>query len=285
MRPREFIPGEDDIIYHYCGAESFHAICSNRSLRFGDLHAMNDYMERHWGYDVWEEAASGLLDSVGKPFLDEIDLVFHTSGFQGLLLASCFSKDGDVLSQWRAYADDGAGYAIGFSARDLHQLPVSLLEVLYDRQEQVREMTALIRTLHEVEESEDVKRGEDFVQACYLIGTDMAAYKNPGFSEEKELRLVHLLDIEPTDHAAKFVDGGGTAFGEEVDGIPVQFRLIGGIPSPYLDIDFSNGGTCNPIREVVLGPKNHAIPAGIALYLETIGLHGVQLAKSEASYQ
>ena len=28
---------------------------------------------------------------------------------------SCFSADGDVLSQWRAYADDGHGFAIGFA--------------------------------------------------------------------------------------------------------------------------------------------------------------------------
>ncbi|WP_416152053.1 DUF2971 domain-containing protein [Pseudomonas sp. Bout1] len=32
-------------------------------------------------------------------------------------LATCFSKAGDVLSQWRAYADDGQGYAIGFDSK------------------------------------------------------------------------------------------------------------------------------------------------------------------------
>ncbi len=221
---------------------------------------MNDYMERHWGYGIWEEAASGLLGSVERPFLDEVDKVFHSTGFLGLLLASCFSKDGDLLSQWRAYADDGAGYAIGFSEKELGQLPVSLLEVFYDRSKQVREMTALIRALHEVEQSEPIKYGSDFVQACYLIGTDMAAYKNPGFREEQEVRLVHLLNIVPTEHGARFEDAGGTAFGEEVEGQEVQFRLIGGNPSPFIDLDFSNGGGCNPIKRVLLGPKNRSLP-------------------------
>lgn len=119
MRPRQYFPADDELIYHYCGADTFHAICLNKKLRFSDLHSMNDYMERHWGYDIWEEAASGLLDSIGVSFLDEIDRVFHNSGFQGLLLGSCFSKNGDVLSQWRAYADDGAGYSIGFAPRTL----------------------------------------------------------------------------------------------------------------------------------------------------------------------
>lgn len=246
---------------------------------------MNDYMERHWGYNVWEEAASGLLKSIGKPFLDKIDDIFHSSGFQGLLLASCFSKNGDVLSQWRAYADDGAGYAIGFSAKELSELPVSLLEVIYDREKQVKEMTALVQALYDVERSEKEKFGSDFAQACYVIGADMAAYKNPAFAEEQEVRLVHLLDIVPTEQAAKFVDAGGTMFGMEVEGKEVQFRMVEGIPSPFIDLDFSNRGGHNPIKRIVLGPKNHAIEAGITLYLETIGINNVDIVRSEASYQ
>jgi hypothetical protein len=246
---------------------------------------MNDYMERHWGYDVWEEAASGLLEIIGKSFLDEMDFIFHSCGFQGLLLASCFSKSGDVLSQWRAYADDGTGYAIGFSAKELAQLPASLLEVLYNRDEQVKEMTALVNALYQSQQPETGKFDSGFIQACYIIGSDMAVYKNPAFAEEQEIRLVHLLDIVPTDHAGKFVDGGGMMFGKEVEGEQVQFRMIGGIPSPFIDLDFTNGGSHNPIRRVVLGPKNQAIDAGISLYLETIGISNVEIARSQASYQ
>ncbi len=285
MRPRHYVPDDGDLIYHYCGADTLHAICSNKKLRFSDLHSMNDYMERHWGYDVWEEAASGLIDSVGKPFLDEMDSVFHTSGFQTLLLASCFSKNGDVLSQWRAYADDGAGYAIGFCATELAQLPVSLLEVLYNREKQVEEMVTLIRALFEVEQSEPKKFGKDFTQACYLIGTDMAAYKNPAFSEEEEIRLVHLLEIAPTGNAAKFVDAGGTMFGKKFKGEQVQFRMVKGIPCPFIELDFSNRNRRNPIKRIVLGPKNQALIPGIMLYLETIGIPNVTIVRSTASYQ
>ena len=285
MRPRQYTPEDEDLLYHYCSGDTFNAICSGKKLRFSDLHSMNDYMECHWGYEVWEEAASGLLESIGKPFLDKIDLIFHSYGFQGLLLASCFSKSGDVLSQWRAYADDGAGFAIGFSAKELAELPVSLMEVLYNQEEQVKEVTALVNALYQAEQSETEKFGSGFIQACYVIGSDMAAYKNPAFSEEQEIRLVHLLDIVPTEHAAKFVDGGGTMFGKEVEGEQVHFRMVGGIPSPFIDLDFSNKGSHNPIRRVVLGPKNHAIKEGISLYLETIGIPNVEIARSQASYR
>lgn len=35
---------------------------------------------------------------------------------------SCFSSSGDILSQWRAYADDGAGFSIGFKRAELERL-------------------------------------------------------------------------------------------------------------------------------------------------------------------
>lgn len=34
----------------------------------------------------------------------------------------CFSKEGDILSQWRAYANDGRGISIGFNLKKLEQL-------------------------------------------------------------------------------------------------------------------------------------------------------------------
>src|SRR5687768_12796503 len=133
---RVYKPADDAILYHYCDAAAFQAICTSRNMRFSDLFSLNDWLEIHWGYSIWEAAATQLLDKVGRPFLDEIDKIIHTSGMCGLPVASCYSLDGDVLSQWRAYADDGRGYAIGFKAKDLLKLPVRPLKVLYNRDEQ-----------------------------------------------------------------------------------------------------------------------------------------------------
>lgn len=54
---------------------------------------------------------------------------------------------------------------------------------------------------------------------------------------------------------------------------------------PLFDIDFTNGGAINPIKEVVLGPKNDAIPMGISVFLETLGVGNVRIRKSKASYR
>lgn len=278
---REFIPNEDQIIYHYCDAFAFHSICTNRKLWFNDLFSMNDYMELHWGYSIWEQAASTRLEKYGSEFLDEIDEVIHFSGIQGLLLANCFSTEKDVLSQWRAYANDGKGYVIGFNAKDLLDLPIRALEVLYNKEQQILEATAGIDVLYLMKQDNI----PDYKAMCGVFGYDLAAFKNPAFLEEKEIRLIHLLDLKQSNGSLKLVDEGGQYFGEERKGEQVKFRIKQEIPTPYIELDFTNDGKINPIKEVVIGPKNDVLPSAISIFLETIGVENVEIEKSKASYR
>ena len=172
---REYKPKENDLIYHYCDSNAFFAICTNRKLWMNDLHSMNDFMELHWGYSIWEQSANTRIEKYGKEFLDEIDEVIHFSGFQSLLLANCFSTDKDVLSQWRAYADDGKGYVIGFNAKELLGLPIRALQVLYDKEQQIKEATATIDALYQLKQEDS----NEFKTFCNVFGYDLSAFKNP----------------------------------------------------------------------------------------------------------
>jgi hypothetical protein len=283
--PRVYKPAAEEILYHYCDASAFHAICTNKKMRFSDLFTMNDFMEMHWGYQIWEQAATELLDEVGRDFLDEIDKLIHSSGFCGLPTASCFSLDGDVLSQWRAYADDGRGYVIGFSAKDLLELPVRPLRVLYNEEMQVKELKNIVKALHEVEQSEETKFGNDFNTTCYTLAFDLAAYKNPAFAEEQEVRLIHLLDFERSNDSLSLKDIGGQAFGKACAGSPVSFRMRDNIPVAFIELDFTDDERINPIKEVIIGPKNNVLPTAISIFLETIEIGSVRVKKSKASYR
>lgn len=278
---REFKPTKNEIIYHYCDANAFHSICTNRKLWFNDLFSMNDSLEIHWGYSIWEEVASLKMKEYGKDFLDEIDEILHFSGFQGLLLANCFSTNRDVLSQWRAYANDGKGYVIGFDAKELLNLPVKALEVSYDKEQQIKEASAVIDTLYLIKQ-DDL---EEFKTYCYLFGHDLSSFKNPAFLEEKEIRLIHLLDFKRSNKSLKLVDEGGRYFGEERKGEEVKFRIKENIPTPYIELNFSNNGKTNPIKEVIIGPKNSVKETAISIFLETIGIENVIIGKSKASYR
>lgn len=278
---REYKPKENDLIYHYCDSNAFFAICTNRKLWMNDLHSMNDFMELHWGYSIWEQSANTRIEKYGKEFLDEIDEVIHFSGFQGLLLANCFSTDKDVLSQWKAYADDGKGYVIGFNAKELLQLPIRALQVLYDKERQIKEATATIDALYQLKQEDS----NEFKTFCNVFGYDLSAFKNPAFIEEKEIRLIHLLDFKKSNDFMKLVDKGGIYFGEDRKGEEIKFRIKQDIPTPYIELDFSNNNKINPIKEVVIGPKNEVMKTAIRIFLETIGIEKVEINKSNASYR
>lgn len=278
---REYKPKENDLIYHYCDSNAFFAICTNRKLWMNDLHSMNDFMELHWGYSIWEQSANTRIEKYGKEFLDEIDEVIHFSGFQGLLLANCFSTDKDVLSQWRAYADDGKGYVIGFNAKELLGLPIRALQVLYDKEQQIKEATATIDALYQLKQEDS----NEFKTFCNVFGYDLSAFKNPAFIEEKEIRLIHLLDFKKSNDFMKLVDKGGIYFGEDRKGEEIKFKIKQDIPTPYIELDFSNNNKINPIKEVVIGPKNEVMKTAIRIFLETIGIEKVEINKSNASYR
>lgn len=282
---REYKPVGNELIYHYCDASTFHSICTHKTIRLSDLFSMNDFLEIHWGYSIWEKAATIALSEVGKEFLDKIDEIIHFSGVKGLLLASCFSQNGDVLSQWRAYADDGKGYSIGFSANNLIQLPVRPLKVLYDEKQQISETLTLIRAIYQVEKEMGYTFENKFVQACLGLSFDLAAFKNPAFFEEQEVRLVHLLNFEESNNFLKLVDGDGFSFNQEYKGQQVKFRMSQNIPIPFIDIDFSNNGNVNPVHSIIIGPKNDVRTTTISVFLETIGIGNVIVQKSKASYR
>jgi hypothetical protein len=282
---REYKPKSEDLIYHYCDANTFYSICTNKKIWFNDLFSTNDYLEMHWGYSIWEKAATRLLQEVGKDFLDKTDEIIHSAGFKGLLIASCFSLNGDVLSQWRAYTNNGNGYAIGFLAEDLIKLPVRPLKVLYEEEKQIKESANAIKTLYKIFKSTSEDEKNSFNELAFLFGYDLSAFKNPAFSEEQEIRLIHLLDFEPSNGFLKLFDAGGTYFGMEKEGEEIKYRIKQNIPTPYIELDFTNKGLINPIKEVIIGPKNDVLPSAISIFLETLQIPKVKIKKSKASYR
>ncbi|MGE6390297.1 DUF2971 domain-containing protein [Psychrobacter pacificensis] len=284
---RTYEPKQTDLIYHYCSADTFNAICTNKTIRLCDIFSMNDSMEMHWGYSIWIKVANELISEFGHEFIDSIDKIINISGTKCLVLASCFSLEGDVLSQWRAYAEDATGYCLGFSAENLLQLDVRALRVEYNEEKQVKELKSIIKSLYEIEQELDLndKYGEDFTNACIRIAYDLAAYKNPAFQEEQEIRLVHLLNFQESNNSLKLIDSGGTYFSRKKGPNKVKFLMSQNMPKTYIDIDFSNTNQVNPIKKVIIGPKNGVLKTAISIYLETLGIGSVQVEKSSASYR
>lgn len=292
---RLFHPSDRDVLYHYCSSSSFHAILESGKIRLSDINMLNDNAEMHWGYSVFEQAAGNLikiaetrenLKGLDKNFFDKVDAII--APLQGRLhpFVACFSHEPDLLGQWRSYADDARGYSIGFDAKALAHMPVSLLAVEYDREKQVQEMMDALGATFMENEDDGRSFGKKFFESCVLIGTYMLAFKNPIFREEKEVRSLHVVDVEATQTVMKLKDSGGVLGGkEEVAGEEIKFRIQDNALVAYLDISFRRGFESSAIRNITIGAKNQNWPANIYYFSGSLGYENIKVRKSISTYR
>ncbi|WP_369468624.1 DUF2971 domain-containing protein, partial [Enterococcus faecalis] len=93
------------------------------TLWLSDVFNQNDPSELRHGVKhaikLLREACCAELPEIGM-FCDQIEAVLTANIEQSIhLLICCFSTNWDDLGQWRAYADNGKGFAIGFDAEML----------------------------------------------------------------------------------------------------------------------------------------------------------------------
>ena len=127
----------DKILYHYCNTQKMYGIMSGRQLRMSDITKSNDYNEVYMFFpgiiDAMRDAYyknpfpfefDGKTNEIGMSMLfqlayDYFRIEFDKGGVTNFVI--CFCEEGDKLSQWRGYADNGRGVSIGFSEQELRQ--------------------------------------------------------------------------------------------------------------------------------------------------------------------
>ncbi len=216
----------DNALYHYTSAEALMGIIKSRSIWASNISYLNDEQEYFY--------ATNLI----KPFLDQIErnssnsflLDFLTKlmirDHCGPVFVASFSKDPDLLSQWRAYCKDG-GFSIGFKRDDLNRIAVEsgfeIVKCIYDVKDQEKLIQHFINSLTEdismlaepVTARNDALKfyaGKVNLQLKKLINI----IKHPAFKEERECRLVRL-----------FV---------EANNAHQHFRAYNGLLIPYYEI-------------------------------------------------
>ncbi len=248
---------------------------------------MNDFGEVHWAYDRFIEAANLVLGKVGRNFLDGVDQRVSTSQLRLLPMLCAFSTDGDVLSQWRAYADNGAGVAIGFNSKKIASLSVRIASIEYSNERQIDHFRTWLLAAHEVHQDlPEPERDKFLIEVCSQLALDLAFYKNPAFSEEKEVRIMRAITVISDDKGRwRLVDAGGS--GEKVSRkkLPVAFRASpsGGVVS-YVEMPLDGLGT-DAIAEVIVGPRSQNNGREISMALNSAGYTAVNVRHSTATYR
>lgn len=280
-------------LYHYCSTETFVSIVSSRSVRLSSLTMSNDSKEGELikEYLIQVAQGAGLAPNVLRNF--ERALEFTYEMFEGL--GFCLSEEGDLLSQWRGYADDGRGIAIGFNAEYFEKLgdvrknredaSFTLKQLLYDASkhaqlaaegfEKLRPLLergafrtpvgSLLAPLSE-EEKEEISKAT--TSAYFVVlGTmlQMFEIKHLAFAEELEWRLVSFSTKKPDNPQNKFHSRGD--------------KIV-----PYLEVALEDLGV-PIISAVVLGPRHTTPPHVVKQMLHSAGFGEPVITRSAATYR
>lgn len=270
------------IIYHYCNEFVFDSIIQQQKIWLSDIFKMNDSSELSWARELFVKVLKENKELFKQEFRWYVINVVFSVDDSALPLIGCFSENGDLLSQWRAYADDASGLSIGFFAPLIYKgLGVNINKVIYDERIQYVEILENLKSLHEywLKDGENYENIDPFAKGFAI---DLNYYKNPGFFEEREIRIVRLVVKDSgTD---SYIDVGGNSEIKEIVPLEVKKRLRKNDEIFYLELPLDIPGY-QPIKEVILGPKCRLKPEVVMNRLNEAGIEGVEVKLSSITYR
>jgi len=254
-------------IFHYTTAEGLNGITEKQRLWASNVRFLNDLSEPKYAASVLKQSIETVKNKNKAARLTETKQLlgnFWNMAEQRVMqdpeaYVFCFCENGDLLSQWRGYAQRGRGYALGFNTTNLlNMLRPSegqyLVSVMYNPQQQLSEAESAIEritnVLGELETSVGSisnKYGEDARRIRHRVSTALLAevirlqahFKNTAFDEEREWRLVQF--VHPKVNTPK-----------------IHFRESQGGIVPYLEMalcgDRTESESLLPIDSLVFGP-------------------------------
>ncbi|MDA5627041.1 DUF2971 domain-containing protein [Agrobacterium sp. ST15.16.055] len=280
--------GKPLTLYHYCSLSTFESIIRTKSIWLSSLSSSNDTQEGRWTDSLLRKVC---LEYGYTSFeIERLSELFKTSLDFWDVLGLCLTPDDDMLSQWRGYADDGFGFAIGFNDDSLASCAAAntlkLQQVAYSEAEQLEIFRT--RFFPEKEAIRDViskipvatstgwQGAQDQFRAVIsspaaVVGAFMLALidlsyrmKNPAFREENETRLTRAV---PQNYAE------------------CEFHTSGKKLVPHYAIHFSSTTPSMSIDRIVLGPRNPT-PLDVAkAFLSKYGFTTTDVSRSSASYR
>lgn len=293
-------PKEKPVIgYHYCSLESFLSILQTKSLFMSDPLKMNDCQELTWfirllqEYDIKEEYLSVLNNRAGDSFTYSSLLKCLENQGQNNIFIACFSTEKDLLSQWRAYANDGQGVAIGFDLDKL-SLPDN---ICYSKVTYLQKNDALSDYISNMVESEsDLEIGADQASVItryratdpiktliYEFIPSLAKHKNYAFHEESEIRLIYSHDTPFED-----ILSDHHAFYEPYN--PIRLEVKYRTRESSIIVEYVQLPICpmlKPIKKICLGPKCRLKATETNRIIESLlgySLDEKDITRSTASY-
>lgn len=278
---RRFDENKKSLMYHYCDETVLKSILENKKIWLSDIYKMNDSSEFEGARKIFLK----VLKKNKHLFEQEFRIYIISSVFSAkeevLPLIACFSKNGDLLSQWRAYTNDAKGFSIGFSLQLVHQgLGVNLNSIIYEDSIQCDIILETLKELH----SNWLVMDKDYQAIDFYakgFSIDLHYFKNPSFFEEQEIRVTRLVVKDESDN---FIDVGGNSELKKIIPLPILARQRKGETVQYIELPIDLP-TQNVIKEIIIGPKNTMRIKDLKDLLSSLGFSDIKIKKSKSTYR
>lgn len=287
----------NDILYHYTSLNGFLSIIETQSLFFSNVNFLNDSKEIKHGVDIVLKAIEQIEENQSSDILskmkDNIDLLYKSEKY-----VTCFSKNGDLLSQWRAYGNNGKGISIGFEFSDLTDSFDKYLtgtHIEYDEKIQVESIKEYINLMIEFYENIENNydwNGQNFnnliaKQIITFFNNVIHSFKHPSFIDEREYRLQLEIDnnmYKKEDIELKF---------RATENLIIPYTIIKNDYISYLETKVPNETEPLfslkklPISKIIIGPSldYETVKNGIKKFLFEKGYKEIDIEKSNVPYR
>jgi hypothetical protein len=272
------------VLWHYTSISGLEGMLRTSELWLSNMLYLNDAMEHH----LLRQRVASLADEVVKNVELRNDVKRAFSGDESpTFYVMCFSADGDLLSQWRAYADDGEGVAIGFNTSFLETYAVRearMYKVNYDNLYHDAAVTHSLSTLElGVARFPPAKPILEAVTYSHLW-FEAGRCKSNGFASEQEYRLMTSASYSVPRMPCLTI---------KTNSPPQQLRFRVSqkkqlVPYVTLPIDPSDADN-PPIVQIRLGPKNNSdsLRDAITWLLQTYDFDATkcEFSKSRLTYR
>lgn len=309
------------LVYHYCSVKTFFDIIENSTLRMTNISKSNDSEEITYIKPKMISKCEKELDEIYHKYLLKAPLLPRNAvndAFEGIFnefslyfYVACFSQNPDLLSQWRGYADNGKGVAIGFRSEMLVPLAERNHNFIFNKvRYNIEDLSNEIKNYFEnvVDEHWDFKtQSNNILLLENLINStvskilyDSVLYKNPAFYEEDEWRLIYnpfgkirrITNIKDffcrmQESFIKKERDGGFSQG------PIEYKVSNDKIISFIDLSFESIKD-RFIYEIICGPKCEIDDSDLRLFLMSKGynvhysssrMDNVEIIRSKSSYR
>ena len=310
-------------LYHYCSLDTFLSIIKNSSIWLSDVQKSNDCREMAWFRQQYYEFLLNKYNSTEDEDVKTVcQIIFSIAAKDGFdkcpkwllpavninsqklidiflslrTYAFCLSEKQDSLGQWRGYANDGEGIAIGFSQDYLdaitgYGLRCPKFNFLLGNVSYKKNLNSLFEKMFQLH---DKTKSAEFVLLSLLDLTHTSAlFKHPSFSEEKEWRIIYSMDdLGITQKDLLFEDFYKICcdkYHENFETPSIDYIVKDADIIPHIEIKIKNLNKA--INHIIIGPKCNVTEKDIRHILLKSGVinsfndKSIKILSSKSSYR